>query len=167
MVSMMDQALKGPTVNFSKTDQKFGKASGKTTSFPKTPTLDKIKDHAAGRTKSKAPQAKKPQAQRRKAKKKIKPFNPQDEYNRGGKPPPKKLKPIRPLATSKKKTTKKPTNGKVLGARILGLRKEVRKLEQLNRKELVILKERRKVCRAKTTELFDLMDNTQQLNLPF
>lgn len=140
-------ALKGETVNFSHTDHKFGKPSGKKTSFPKTPALNNIRDHATGRKISNAPAPKKPGAKRKKRKK--------------------KMRSIRPLAEDKKNASKPPKNGRLLGARILGLRKEVRKLERINRRDLIALKERRKLCRDKTRELFDLMDNTQQLNIPF
>ena len=71
------------------------------------------------------------------------------------------------IVDADKKKESRPMSSKLIGQRILGLRAEMKKTQAKINKSTHLLKAQRKEVKAKQTELFDLMDNTEQLNLPF
>lgn len=140
-------ALKGPIVT-QNADGSFKQPTGKTTLFPK---LAKGKNLAQD-DQPKTAKAKKSKAKTAKAKK------PKPTKTRG---------PDKKTVEAQDKKTEKPKNGKAIGQRILGLRAEMRTLETKIKKSDQHLKNMRKERREKITALWDIMDNTHQMSLPF
>lgn len=188
---MVDNKTGGPSV-YMNSDGSFKLPKGRITSMPKQP---KISNLAPPGTFDSGEEATTPEVAKKKSKSKKSNkhlssgsnFGPDANFGNGSKPkkkttkksktaqgrtrgPDKKSKstdPNRDLLNKGETKPKRPMSGKVLGQRLLGLRAEMRKLQKRINKATHLLKAQRKEVKAMQTELFDLMDNTEQMNLPF
>lgn len=189
-------ALKGPIVT-QNADGSFKQPTGKTTLFPKLAKGknlaqdDQPKTAKAKKSKAKRAEGMKPGPYTKThggvMKPKPKTAKPKARGLLHGLKPPKAAKPksTKTRGPDKKnadplnlantrgggmdqlKKPEKPTNGKAIGQRVLGLRAEMRTLEKKIKNADQHLKNMRKERREKITALWDLMDNTHQMDLPF